>query len=107
MILAGLNANQSPGGNGHLTPIERIGEEEADDSQMVSHQNIGLANTASISGANGPGGANATGSPNVLGNVGLSSDDTAQKEVELLNKIMKFVVGNKVNAMLSFMLTNY
>ena len=68
MMLAGLN--QSPNG-GHLTPIERIGEEEADDSQMVS-QNMGIANTASISGANGPGGVN-----NNVRSPNLMSDETA------------------------------
>lgn len=30
-----------------------------------------------------------------------------QREVELLNKIMKFIISNKVNATISFMLNEY
>ena len=30
-----------------------------------------------------------------------------QREAELLNKIMRFIVGNKVNSMISFMLNQY
>lgn len=34
-------------------------------------------------------------------------DTMEQREVELLNKIMRFIVSNKVNAMISFMLNSY
>ena len=34
-------------------------------------------------------------------------DTMEQREVELLNKIMKFIVSNKVNGMISFMLNEY
>ena len=34
-------------------------------------------------------------------------DTMEEREVELLNKIMRFIVSNKVNAMISFMLNSY
>lgn len=34
-------------------------------------------------------------------------DAMEQREVELLNKIMKFIISNKVNGMISFMLNEY
>ena len=34
-------------------------------------------------------------------------DTMEQKEVELLNKIMKFIVSNKVSGTISFMLNEY
>ena len=36
-----------------------------------------------------------------------SMDDMAQKEVELMDKLMKYIVGNKVNSMISIMLVQY
>ena len=36
-----------------------------------------------------------------------SVDDMAQKEIILINKILKYIVGNKVNQMITFMLTQY
>ena len=34
-------------------------------------------------------------------------DTMEQREVELLNKIMSFIVSNKVNSMITFMLNEY
>ena len=34
-------------------------------------------------------------------------DSMEQREVELLNKIMSFIVSNKVNSMITFMLNEY
>ena len=34
-------------------------------------------------------------------------DSMEQREVELLNKIMKFIISNKVNSTISFMLNEY
>ncbi len=39
---------------------------------------------------------------------GLEGIDTMEyKEVELLSRIMKFIISNKVNGMISFMLNEY
>ena len=34
-------------------------------------------------------------------------DSTEHREAELLNKIMRFIISNKVNSMISFMLNSY
>lgn len=34
-------------------------------------------------------------------------DPTEHREAELLNKIMRFIISNKVNSMISFMLNSY
>ena len=34
-------------------------------------------------------------------------DEMQQREAELLKKIMRFIIGNKVNSMISFMLNQY